>query len=68
VKKEYFDTKDGGWFAAYVPGQPREAQGEKAFYKGSVDGPEWGSYHQTSLMYDLWRITDPNYKPWPTKR
>jgi mannose/cellobiose epimerase-like protein (N-acyl-D-glucosamine 2-epimerase family) len=68
VKKEYFDTQDGGWFAAYVPGQPREAQGTKGFYKGSVDGPEWGSYHQTSMMYDLWRITDPNYKAWPTKR
>jgi cellobiose epimerase len=68
VKKEYFDTEDGGWFAAYVPGQPRSAQGPKAFYKGSVDGPEWGSYHQTSMMYDLWRITDPNYKAWPTKR
>jgi mannobiose 2-epimerase len=67
VKKEYFDPEYGGWFAAYVPGQPREAQGEKAFYKGSVDGPEWGSYHQTSMMYDLWRISDPNYKPWPRK-
>ena len=67
VKKEYFDTESGGWFAAYVPGQPRSAQGEKAFYKGSVDGPEWGSYHQTSMMYDLWRITDPNYKAWPKR-
>ena len=68
VKKEYFDTEHGGWFAAYMPGQPRSAQGEKAFYKGSVDGPEWGSYHQTSMMYDLWRITDPTYKPWPAKK
>jgi mannobiose 2-epimerase len=67
VKKEYFDTEYGGWFAAYVPGQPREAQGEKAFYKGSVDGPEWGSYHQTSMMYDLWRISDPAYKAWPRR-
>jgi cellobiose epimerase len=67
VKKEYSDTVDGGWFAAYVPGQPREAQGEKAFYKGSVDGPEWGSYHQTSMMYDLWRISDPAYRAWPRK-
>ena len=68
VKKEYFDPEYGGWFAAYVPGQPRAAQGEKAFYKGSVDGPEWGSYHQTSMMYDLWRITDPNYEIPPRKR
>jgi cellobiose epimerase len=68
VKKEYFDTTDGGWFAAYVPGQPREAQGEKAFYKGSVDGPEWGSYHQTSMMYDVWRISDPAYKALPRKQ
>lgn len=67
VKREYFDAEDGGWFAAYVPGQPREAQGPKAFYKGSVDGPEWGSYHQTSMMYDLWRISDPAYKAWPRK-
>jgi cellobiose epimerase len=67
VRKEYFDTVDGGWFAAYVPGQPREAQGVKAFYKGSVDGPEWGSYHQTSMMYDLWRISDPAYRAWPRK-
>ena len=68
VKKEYIDTEQGGWFAAYVPGQPRSAQGEKAFYKGSVDGPEWGAYHQTSMLFDVYRITDPNYKPWPTKR
>jgi len=68
VKKEYLDTEAGGWFAAYVPGEPRSAQGERAFYKGSVDGPEWGAYHQTSMLSDVWRITDPNYKPWPTKR
>ena len=68
VKKEYLDTEAGGWFAVYVPGQPRSAQGERAFYKGSVDGPEWGAYHQVSMLADIWRITDPNYKPWPTKR
>jgi cellobiose epimerase len=67
VKKEYLDTEHGGWFAAYVPGQPRAAQGAKAFYKGSVDGPEWGAYHQTSMFYELWEITDPNYKMWPRK-
>ena len=67
VKKEYFDTEAGGWFAAYVPGQQRSAQGEKAFFKGSVDGPEWGSYHQTSMMYELWHITDPSWAPWPRK-
>ena len=58
---------DGGWFAAYVPGQPRAAQGEKAFYKGSVDGPEWGAYHMTSMFYELWRISDPKFKVWPRK-
>jgi hypothetical protein len=67
VKKEYFDTEAGGWFAAFIPGQPRSAQGEKAFYKGSVDGPEWGSYHQTSMMYELWHISDPNWSPLPRK-
>ena len=67
VKKEYLDTEHGGWFAAYVPGQPRAAQGEKAFYKGSVDGPEWGAYHMTSMFYQLWRISDPKFKMWPRK-
>ena len=67
VKKEYLDTEHGGWFAAYVPGQPRAAQGERAFYKGSVDGPEWGAYHQTSMFYELWEISDPNFKVWPRK-
>lgn len=65
VKREYFDTEYGGWFPAYVPGQPRTAQGEKGFYKGSVDGPEWGAYHQTFALYEIWRITDPAYKAWP---
>lgn len=68
IKNNYFDLQDGGWFEAYVPGQPRSAQGEKAFYKGSVDGPEWGSYHQTMAFYELWRISNPNYKAWPTRK
>jgi cellobiose epimerase len=63
VKKEYLDTEFGGWFADVVPGQPRAERGERAFYKGAVDGPEWGAYHQMSMFHDLWRITDPNYKP-----
>lgn len=66
VKREYFDTEHGGWFPDFVPGEPRDARGEKAFYKGSVDGPEWGAYHQMSMYHDLWRITDPAYKPGPT--
>jgi len=65
VKNNYFDTKDGGWFEWYLPGgKTREEQGDRAFYKGSVDGPEWGSYHQTKLAYELWRITAPDYRPW----
>jgi mannose/cellobiose epimerase-like protein (N-acyl-D-glucosamine 2-epimerase family) len=68
VKKNYFDTESGGWFEAYIPGEPRSAQGDKAFIKGSVDGPEWGSYHQTMLFYELWRISAPDYKPWPAKK
>jgi len=63
VKKEYLDTEYGGWFADVVPGQPRAERGERAFYKGSVDGPEWGAYHMMSMFHDLWRITDQNYKP-----
>jgi mannose/cellobiose epimerase-like protein (N-acyl-D-glucosamine 2-epimerase family) len=61
IKREYLDAEHGGWFADYVPGQPRAERGERAFYKGSVDGPEWGAYHQMSMFHDLWRITDPNY-------
>jgi cellobiose epimerase len=69
LKTNYFDSKNGGWFEWYLPnGKTREEQGDRAFYKGSVDGPEWGSYHQTKLAYELWRITDPNYKPWPTHK
>lgn len=63
IKREYLDTEQGGWFADYVPGQPRAERGERAFYKGSVDGPEWGAYHQMSMFHDLWRITDPDYTP-----
>jgi len=72
VKANYFDTKEGGWFEYYVPGTPREAlpvsrqvPGATNSLKGAVDGPEWGSYHQTSMYHDLWRITDPKYKPGP---
>ena len=65
LKREYFDPKDGGWFPDYVHGQPRAERGERAFYKGSVDGPEWGAYHQMSMFHDIWRITDPDYKPGP---
>jgi mannobiose 2-epimerase len=68
VKKEYFDTEHGGWFADVVPGQPRAERGEKAFYKGSVDGPEWGAYHQMSMFHDLWRITDPKYVSGPVAK
>jgi mannose/cellobiose epimerase-like protein (N-acyl-D-glucosamine 2-epimerase family) len=68
VKKEYFDTEHGGWFADVVPGQPRAERGEKAFYKGSVDGPEWGAYHMMSMYHDLWRITDPKYTTGPVAK
>ena len=69
VQKNYFDQKDGGWFEWYLPGgKTRSEQGARAFYKGSVDGPEWGSYHQTKLAYELWRITAPGYKPSPMRR
>jgi mannose/cellobiose epimerase-like protein (N-acyl-D-glucosamine 2-epimerase family) len=68
VKKEYFDTEQGGWFPNFVPGQPRAERGPAAFYKGSVDGPEWGAYHQISMYEDLWRISDPDFKFWPTRK
>jgi mannobiose 2-epimerase len=69
VKNNCFNQQNGGWFEWCLPGdKTREQQGERAFYKGSADGPEWGSYHQTTLAYELWHITDPNYKPWPTHK
>lgn len=68
IKREYFDAEHGGWFPDVVPGQPRSERGEKAFYKGSVDGPEWGAYHQMSMFHDMWRITDPAYTPGPAAR
>jgi mannose/cellobiose epimerase-like protein (N-acyl-D-glucosamine 2-epimerase family) len=63
VKKTYLDPEDGGWFEGYIPGKPREALGERAYIKGAVDGPELSPYHMTSMFYDLWRITNPKYKP-----
>ncbi len=63
VKKTYLDTEYGGWFEGYLPGSPREALGERAYIKGAVDGPELSPYHQISMFHDLWRISDPNYKP-----
>jgi mannose/cellobiose epimerase-like protein (N-acyl-D-glucosamine 2-epimerase family) len=68
VKREYFDTEHGGWFPNFVPGQPRSERAPAAFYKGSVDGPEWGAYHQLSMYEDLWRITSPDFKFWPTRK
>jgi len=65
IRNNYFDRQDGGWFEWYLPGKSRAEQGPRAFYKGSVDGPEWGAYHPTMLFYQLWRITAPDYKPWP---
>jgi mannose/cellobiose epimerase-like protein (N-acyl-D-glucosamine 2-epimerase family) len=63
VKKNYLDTQYGGWFEGYIPGSPREALGERAYIKGAVDGPELSPYHNLSMLHDLWRITDPKYKP-----
>jgi mannobiose 2-epimerase len=63
VKKTYLDTEYGGWFEGYIPGTPRESMGARAYIKGAVDGPELSPYHMTSMFHDLWRITDPKYKP-----
>jgi mannose/cellobiose epimerase-like protein (N-acyl-D-glucosamine 2-epimerase family) len=67
VKKEYFDTEHGGWFPDFVLGQPRAERAPNSYYKGSVDGPEWGAYHQISMYEDLWRITSPDFQFWPTR-
>jgi cellobiose epimerase len=63
VKKTYLDAEYGGWFEGFIPGSPREALGERAYIKGAVDGPELSPYHMTSMFHDMWRITDPRYKP-----
>lgn len=63
IKKTYLDTQHGGWFEGFIPGSPREALGARAYIKGAVDGPELSPYHQTSMLHDMWRITDPKYKP-----
>jgi mannose/cellobiose epimerase-like protein (N-acyl-D-glucosamine 2-epimerase family) len=68
IRNNYFDEKDGGWFEWYLPGKTRAEQGDRAFYKGSVDGPEWGAYHPVMLFYQLWRITAPAYKPLSAKK
>jgi cellobiose epimerase len=63
VKKTYLDTELGGWFEGYIPGTTRESLGARAYIKGAVDGPELSPYHMTSMFHDLWRISDPKYKP-----
>ena len=57
VRTNYFDRKHGGWFETVVPGQSRESLGARAYIKGAVDGPEWGSYHQTACFTDLLHVT-----------
>jgi mannobiose 2-epimerase len=57
VKKNFLDTEYGGWFEGVIPGSPREALGERAYIKGAVDGPEWGSYHQTTMFTDLLHLS-----------
>ena len=57
VRTNYFDREHGGWFEGVIPGEPREALGERAYIKGAVDGPEWGTYHQTTCFMDLLHLT-----------
>jgi mannose/cellobiose epimerase-like protein (N-acyl-D-glucosamine 2-epimerase family) len=61
LKANFLDSQYGGWFEGVIPGSPREALGERAYIKGAVDGPEFGSYHQTSMFHDLLRITAPGF-------
>jgi len=62
LKANFLDAQYGGWFEGVIPGSPREALGERAYIKGAVDGPEFGSYHQTSMLFDLLRITEAGYQ------
>jgi cellobiose epimerase len=57
VRTKFFDRKEGGWFEGVIPGSPREALGERAYIKGAVDGPEWGTYHQSTCFTDLLHLT-----------
>jgi mannose/cellobiose epimerase-like protein (N-acyl-D-glucosamine 2-epimerase family) len=66
LKANFMDPKYGGWYEGFTPGSPREALGERAYIKGAVDGPEFGSYHQSSMYQDLLRITEPGYR-YPAK-
>jgi mannobiose 2-epimerase len=58
VKENFLDHQYGGWFEGVVPGSPREDLGERAYIKGAVDGPELGSYHQTTMFTDLLHLTE----------
>ena len=66
LKANFLDPQYGGWFEGYIPGSPRDALGERAHIKGAVDGPEFGSYHQSSMYHDLLRITAPGFQ-YPAK-
>jgi len=57
VRTNFFDRKEAGWFEGVIPGEPREALGARAYIKGAVDGPEWGTYHQTACFTDLLHLT-----------
>ena len=57
VRTNFFDRTNGGWFETVIPGEPRENLGARAYIKGAVDGPEWGSYHQTACFTDLLHVT-----------
>lgn len=59
VKKNFMDPEYGGWYEGVIPGEPREALGERAYIKGAVDGPELSAYHQTTFFMDLLHLTDP---------
>lgn len=59
VKKNFLDTEYGGWYEGVIPGSPREALGDRAYLKGAVDGPELGSYHQTTMFTDLLHLSEP---------
>lgn len=57
VKNNFLDHEYGGWFEGVIPGKAREALGDRAYLKGAVDGPELGSYHQTTMFTDLLHLS-----------
>ena len=69
VKKEYFDTEARRLVRRICARPAALGPGREGVLQGIGRWPRVGRLSpDVDVSYDLWRITDPNYKPWPTKR